>query len=95
MPAAARQAPALAVSVLRPPRFISVDLAADRPATVHLDGRRHAVRRCAGPWRLSEGWWTADPTCRDDYDLQLDDGRLIRVYQELRTSSWLWDGVYG
>ncbi len=87
--------PALAVAVLRPPRFVSVDLVADRLRAVHLDGSRHAIRKTAGPWRLSEGWWTADPTCRDDYDLELDDGRLIRVYRELRTGAWLWDGVYG
>jgi protein ImuB len=92
---AGKPRPVLAVAVLRPPRVIGVELTGDRPAVVHVDGRRHAIRRAAGPWRLSEGWWTAEPTCRDDFDVELDDDRLLRIYRDLRTGSWLWDGVYG
>ncbi len=73
----------------------AVECAGERPAVVYLKGERHSVRKAAGPWRLHEGWWTVDPTCRDDFDVGLDDGRLIRIYRDLRTGAWLWDGVYG
>ncbi len=87
--------PVLALSVLRPPRSVAVEWKGMGIEALHLDGRRHAVRRAAGPWRIDEGWWTTDPTCRDDYDVELDDGRLIRIYQEVPGRAWFWDGVYG
>ncbi|MBM3267192.1 MAG: hypothetical protein FJZ01_06025 [Candidatus Sericytochromatia bacterium] len=95
-PARPAGAPAtLAIALLRPPAPISVECVRGRPAVVVLDGESQPVRRAAGPWHLREGWWTADPTCRDDFDVELADGRLIRIYRDLRTDAWLWDGVYG
>ena len=33
-----------------------------------------AVVQCAGPWRVSERAFIAEPVTRDEYDVGLDDG---------------------
>jgi hypothetical protein len=55
------------------------------------------VIEAAGPWRVDEGWW-ADATgsdarlIRDEYDVLLDDGALLRIAHERNT--WSIRGVY-
>ncbi len=55
------------------------------------------VLDCAGPWRIDEGWW-ADMTgssvriVRDEYDVLLDDGSLVRIAREAH--GWHVRGVY-
>ena len=51
----------------------------------------------AGPWRVEERWWgpaTGDgtPLARDEYDVCLDDGALLRIARE--GSAWSVRGVY-
>ena len=65
------------------PRFVGT------PAQTVIDA--------AGPWRVEEGWW-ADATgsgerlVRDEYDVLLDDGSLVRIGHE--RMSWSIRGVY-
>jgi protein ImuB len=65
------------------PRFVGT------PAQTVLDA--------AGPWRVEEGWWAGaagggEPLVRDEYDVLLDDGSLVRIAHEQTT--WSIRGVY-
>ena len=51
----------------------------------------------AGPWRADEGWWAratgeGTPLVRDEYDVCLDDGALLRLAHE--ETGWTVRGVY-
>jgi len=51
----------------------------------------------AGPWRVEEGWWSGaagsgEPLVRDEYDVLLDDGSLVRLSHE--RTEWSIRGVY-
>ena len=51
----------------------------------------------AGPWRTDEGWWARStgegvPLARDEYDVCLDDGALLRLARE--EAGWSVRGVY-
>lgn len=65
------------------PRFVGT------PAQTVLDA--------AGPWRVEEGWWagalgSGEVLVRDEYDVLLDDGSLVRIAHE--SSEWSIRGVY-
>jgi len=56
-----------------------------------------AVLEVAGPWRVDEGWWTpatgsGAPLARDEYDVMLEDGALVRIARE--ADEWCIRGVY-
>ncbi len=68
-------------------REIAVRLCDGAPAFV---GDR-AVRMCAGPWRIEEGWFDS-PIVRDEYDVLLDDDTLVRIYRQGRY--WYLRGAY-
>jgi protein ImuB len=51
----------------------------------------------AGPWRVEEGWWTVatgegTPLARDEYDVCLEDGSLLRIARE--DDAWTVRGIY-
>jgi protein ImuB len=51
----------------------------------------------AGPWRVEERWWglatgEGPPLARDEYDVCLDDGALLRIARE--GDAWSVRGVY-
>ena len=55
------------------------------------------VLDCAGPWRIDEGWWatitgSSESIVRDEYDVLLDDGSLVRIAREHH--GWNVRGVY-
>jgi protein ImuB len=65
------------------PRFVGT------PAQTVLDA--------AGPWRMEEGWWagatgSGEHLARDEYDVLLDDGSLVRIAHE--RSNWSIRGIY-
>jgi len=45
-----------------------------------------------GPYLLSGNWWDEKSWCRAEWDLQLQNGELIRAHE--RDSVWKIDGVY-
>ena len=56
-----------------------------------------AVVEFAGPWRVEEAWWTAatgggTPLVRDEYDVYLEDGSLLRIAREAH--AWSVRGIY-
>lgn len=74
----------LALRLLRPPRPIRLS--------------RQDVRASAGPWRSSGDWWqgTAQESGwgRDEWDLELENGLLCRVFWDEREKGWFLEGVY-
>ncbi|HEX3467577.1 MAG TPA: hypothetical protein VHT05_05810, partial [Candidatus Elarobacter sp.] len=51
----------------------------------------------AGPWRVEESWWATAtgegaPLARDEYDVYLEDGSLLRIAHE--HAGWTVRGVY-
>jgi len=50
-----------------------------------------SVQTCAGPWRIEEGWF-ASPVVRDEYDVQLEDGEVCRIYRQ--GERWYLRGSY-
>lgn len=56
-----------------------------------------AVLDVAGPWRVDESWWapatkSGTPLARDEYDVLLEDGALIRIARE--HDEWSVRGIY-
>jgi protein ImuB len=89
--------PATATLQFRPhaPQPVAVRVIGGQPRFV---GTPEAlVLDCAGPWRIDEGWWaplTGSSECvvRDEYDVLLDDGSLVRLARE--PDGWCVRGVY-
>jgi protein ImuB len=86
----------LAFRRLRPPRAVQVETdAAGRPVAVAgalSDAAR--IVRCAGPWRASGDWWDADRWSREEWDVAVDDGTVLRLAHDVLRQTWLLDGVY-
>ena len=72
-------------------REIAVRMRGNRPAQVALREDMRAVVNCAGPWRVDDGWFES-PVVRDEYDVQLDDGMLCRIYRQ--GEHWYLRGAY-
>lgn len=74
----------LSLRRLRPPRVI--DLQADR------------ILSCAGPWRSSGDWWDEESSpngwSREEWDIELTDGGIYRVYWDQASRQWFMEGVY-
>lgn len=69
------------------PRFLrSIDR-----STLRIEG---AVRAAAGPWVIEDEWWTDASEDRQYWDVELSDGHLYRIFQDLHRGSWFADGVY-
>lgn len=80
---------------LAAPRPVAVRVAAGRPQFVGTP--EVPVIDCAGPWRVDEGWWAGasgcgEPLVRDEYDVLLDDGSLVRIARE--SNGWNIRGTY-
>ncbi len=87
---------ALAVRVLRPPAPAHVQLdAAGRPTRVESAAARGDVVAAAGPWRTSGGWWSRERRfALDHYDVQTEDGNVVRLRHDALARRWSIDAVY-
>jgi protein ImuB len=98
--AASRPAPALAEPTraalrrFRPPRLAQVQLAHGRPSRVRSLAINGVVTNCAGPWRTSGDWWTEEAWDRDEWDIALSTGALLRIHFDHRTARWFVEGSY-
>jgi protein ImuB len=96
-PAATIAFPSAATLQLRlvTPQPIAVRMARGKPFSVGIPAQ--TVLDSAGPWRIDEGWWSTaigsgTALVRDEYDVLLGDGSLIRIARE--QSGWRLRGVY-
>ena len=63
---------------------------------------RRSVERCAGPWRSSGHWWEQTQSVdqelstgywsRDEWDVELDDGSVYRIYRDRTHGEWFIAG---
>lgn len=74
----------LSLRRMRPPQPIQIDI-----------GR---ITSCAGPWRSSGDWWMeqgrTDGWSREEWDVELTDGGLYRIYWDHGEKQWFVEGVY-
>jgi protein ImuB len=83
-------------------RAVALAFRAFRPALaakvqagfISAPGVRGRIVQQAGPWRTSGDWWTADPWARDEWDIELTDGALYRIWCDIETGRWFIEGRY-
>jgi len=82
----------------RPPVAIRVAVERGRPVHVAIDrkgmpGRR--VEQAAGPWRSSGDWWNAagEHWDRDEWDVEVSDGSVCRIYVDRISQQWFLEAV--
>ena len=54
------------------------------------------VVQAAGPWRSSGAWWDLDktPWDRDEWDVELGEGGICRLFHDRATGVWFLDGIF-
>lgn len=64
------------------------------PLPTHLS--THQIVACSGPWRSSGDWWrgTAHEWSRDEWDVELVDGSIRRIYWDPLKKLWFLEGIY-
>jgi len=74
----------------RPPANAAIFISQDR----HLQSEKIAgkVIDQSGPFLLSGNWWDEKVWARAEYDIQLENGELVRAHEDQRT--WKLDGIY-
>ena len=81
----------------RPPIAVRVRVERGRPVHLAIDRRGMpggVVVQAAGPWRSSGDWWTGrTPWDHDEWDVELSDGVICRLYCERESGTWFVDGV--
>jgi len=73
----------LSLRRLRPPAPISI--------------RADEIISCAGPWRSSGDWWkenVEERWSRDEWDVELKDGRILRIFWDQDVKEWFLEGIY-
>jgi protein ImuB len=81
----------------RPPVAVRVRVERGRPVHLAVDRRGMpggAIVQAAGPWRSSGDWWTGrTPWDHDEWDVELSDGVICRLFCERESGMWFLDGV--
>jgi len=72
----------------RPPMAAQVRVKTERPISVNAE----PVLTAAGPWHASGDWWTEASWDREEWDVELSNGGLYRVYSA--SSRWFLEGMY-
>jgi protein ImuB len=84
----------LAFRVFRPAPQAEVRLKHEQPVEVRARGVRGIVRKASGPWHNSGDWWTETRWSREEWDVDLSDGGLYRIYCRLDSRCWFVEGSY-
>ena len=77
--------------------FTQLSLRRFRPPKA-TDIQTEKIVSCAGPWRSSGNWWEQKSKlnrwAREEWDIELTDGGIYRVYWDQLARHWFLDGVY-
>jgi protein ImuB len=84
--------PRLALRRFRPSVSASVLLDEDRPMHVRGADVRGKIIDQRGPFLISGNWWDEKSWACAEWDLQLEDGELLRCHESEAT--WRIDGIY-
>jgi protein ImuB len=76
----------------RPNIATSVLLAEGQPIHLRSGQVSGAVSGQRGPYRASGNWWDEKIWSRSEWDLQLDDGTIVRCHEN--PNGWQIDGIY-
>jgi protein ImuB len=76
----------------RPNVSASVLLDEDRPVHVHGADVHGKIIEQRGPFLISGNWWDEKSWARAEWDLELEDGKLVLAHQSQGT--WKLDGIY-
>lgn len=79
----------LAFRAFRPP--IAAKMQSGFLSAQEIRGR---IVQQSGPWRTTGDWWTVDAWARDEWDIELADGALYRIYSDAQTGRWFIEGSY-
>jgi len=58
------------------------------PRAVAYEGAMRVVAAVQDRWRIDDEWWRERPLSRMYYQLQLEGGRVVTVYQDLPGGAW-------
>lgn len=76
------------VTPLNIPRDIRVTAGEDgSPVFVWLGSRQRRVTRVRNVWRIDDEWWRQE-IARRYFELELSDGSVITVFQDLISGNW-------
>jgi protein ImuB len=90
-----RERSAPAVRALRPPLPAQVQAGRGRPERVRSALANGRVVRCAGPWRTSGGWWCPERRFAfDHFDVETEDGLVVRLRLDRIAGRWEIDALY-
>jgi len=98
-PAATEKKAKPALRRFRPAALASVFNADNVP--VHIQSEKvlegaGAVGAIRGPFLLSGNWWDEKAWARAEWDMQLEDGELVRAHEGPRCEPhWRWTGLFG
>jgi protein ImuB len=85
--------PLVALRIFRPALQAQVRMGPQGPQALSAGSVNGWVVSWAGPWRLDVGWHE-HPVRRDGFDVELSDGAVYRVAQDLDTQAWTVVGRY-
>ena len=85
--------PFLSLRLFRPPLPAKVTAPSGKPERIVANGVTGKVACYGGPWRSSGDWWNSMSWTRDEWDVELDNGTLYRIYREMN-GDWYIDGNY-
>jgi hypothetical protein len=79
---------------LREPRSIAVEAdGGGRPIAVTLrPGERLRVLDVQDTWRIDDEWWRERPVSRVYWQLTLEDGQVLTLYDDLLARVWFRQG---
>jgi protein ImuB len=91
-----RLATGLQLRRFRPPIPATVHATPQGPIFIQSPEATGAIIDHEGPMHLSGDWWCepARAWSRREWDIQLRDGPLCRIYEETRTRTWFLEGIY-
>ncbi|MGH7338790.1 MAG: hypothetical protein ACREI7_14510, partial [Myxococcota bacterium] len=85
----------LVLRALRPPLPAQVRRHQQSPAWIRSAIANGRIVRCAGPWRITGGWWSSEERFAfDQFDVQSEDGVVVRLRFDHVRREWQIDAVY-
>ena len=83
----------LPLNRFRPPKPIRVFQQDEIPVSLESDSLQGMVRKVRGPWTSSSDWWDTRPWSREEWDVELEEGGLFRIFKSKQ--GWFVEGSYG
>jgi protein ImuB len=90
-----KQNPGLMLRAIRPPVRAEVRVERGQPVSLRSAVSQGEILGSAGPWRTTGHWWEKSTHFAiDHYDVQMNDGNVLRLCFNWMTKRWQVDGLY-